>query len=230
MKHSFGKTYVVALGGSIVFPEGIDIDFVKRFKKLVEGLVEDGHRFVLVVGGGKLARMYQDAAGKLVKLSDREKDWIGIHATRSNAQLLHAIFKGMVERDIFDERGKIAKLRKPITIGSGWKPGWSTDFVTSAIAKDLGVSEFIIAGKPDYVYDKDPARYRDAKAFDHLTWDEYRELVPAKWVPGASVPVDPVAAAFAKRNKLKAIVVDGRDLPNFKRLLKGQTFAGTLIE
>ena len=230
MKYTFGKTYIIALGGSIVFPEEINVSFIKQFKKLVEGLAVEGHRFVLVVGGGRLARMYQEAARKIAKLSDNDKDWIGIHATRLNAQLLHAIFGDMVEPVVIDNRNRIRPLRKPVTIGSGWQPGWSTDFVTAAIAKDLKIGEFIIAGKPDYVYRKDPIKYPNAKPFDELSWKEYRKLVPKKWVPGASAPVDPIAAAFAQKHGLKAIVIDGRKLSNFKRLLKGQTFVGTLIQ
>src|SRR3989344_244887 len=195
MKYTFGKTYIIALGGSIVFPEEINVSFIKQFKKLVEGLAVEGHRFVLVVGGGRLARMYQEAARKITKLSDNDKDWIGIHATRLNAQLLHAIFGDMVEPVVIDNRNRIRPLRKPVTIGSGWQPGWSTDFVTAAIAKDLKIGEFIIAGKPDYVYRKDPIKYPNAKPFDELSWKEYRKLVPKKWVPGASAPVDPIAAA-----------------------------------
>lgn len=230
MKYTFGKTCVIALGGSIIFPDKIDIAFIKQLKKLIEILAQDGQRFVLVVGGGRLSRMYQEAARGIANLSDRDKDWIGIHATRSNAQLLHAIFGDMVEPVVIDKRSKVKPLRKSVAIGSGWQPGWSTDFVTSAIAKDLRVKEFIVAGKPDHVYDKDPVKYPRAKAFDELSWREYRKLVPKKWVPGASAPVDPVAAAFAQKHKLKAIVIDGRRLSNFKRLLKGQTFVGTLIQ
>lgn len=180
MRYSFGKKIIIALGGSIIFPDDIDVSFIKKFKKLVEELARDGNQFVFVVGGGKLARIYQDAARKIAKLSDDDKDWIGIHATRSNAQLLHAIFGPIVDPVIFDQRGKLKSLKKPVTIGSGWTPGWSTDFVTSAIASDLGISEFIIAGKPDHVYDKDPAIHNDARAFEHLTWSEYVKLVPKK--------------------------------------------------
>lgn len=230
MRYQFGKRIVIALGGSIVFPKEIDVQFIKKFKRLIEGQVRGGRQFVIVVGGGYLARQYQQASREIAKLTNEDKDWIGIHATRSNAQLLHAIFGSLAEPYVFDERGKIKKLRHPVTIGSGWKPGWSTDFVTAAIAGDLGIKEFIVAGKPDHVYNKDPHKYKNAKAFDHLGWKEYKSFVPAKWVPGASAPVDPVAARFAEKNKMKSIVIDGRRLDNFANLLAGKLFKGTIIE
>ena len=39
-------------------------------------------RTIIVVGGGRTARQYQDAANRLVKLADEDVDWLGIHATR----------------------------------------------------------------------------------------------------------------------------------------------------
>ncbi|KKW17178.1 MAG: Aspartate/glutamate/uridylate kinase [Parcubacteria group bacterium GW2011_GWA1_50_14] len=230
MTYPFGKRIVIALGGSIVFPSEIDVVFIKKFKRLIEEQVGLGKQFVIVVGGGYLSRLYQKASREVANLSDRDKDWIGIHATRTNAQLLHAVFGKLAEPIVFDKRGKLKRLRYPITIGSGWQPGWSTDFVTSAIAGDLGMGEFVVAGKPDHVYNKDPHKYKNAEAFEHLTWKEYRRLVPAKWVPGASAPVDPVGARFAEKKKLKAIVIDGRKLGNFNRMLEGQSFEGTIIE
>ncbi len=230
MKYQFEKNIVIALGGSIVFPNEVDVVFIKKFKRLIEGQALGGKKFVIVVGGGYLSRLYQKASREIADLSDKDKDWIGIHATRANAQLLHAIFGKLAEPIVFDKRWKLKKLQYPVTIGSGWRPGWSTDFVTSAIAGDLGIGEFVVAGKPDHVYSKDPLKYKNAEVFEHLTWKEYRRLVPAKWIPGASAPVDPVAARFAERNKLKSIVVDGRQLDNFSRLLDGKPFNGTLIE
>ena len=115
-----------------------------------------------------------------------------------------------------------------MTIAAGWRPGWSTDYVALQIAADLGVKEAIIAGKPDYVYDKDP-KYPGAKKFEVLSWRDYGKLVPKKWKPGLHAPVDPVGAALAAKEGIKAIVMDGRDLKNFDALLKGKEFKGTIV-
>jgi uridylate kinase len=229
MKYKFGKIVVVALGGSIVHPGEIDTKFLKNFKRFLAPFLKKGMRFVLVVGGGALARRFQDAAGAVSKVNDEDKDWIGIHSTRLNAHLLRTIFRDVADPVIIDSREKIAPPRYPITIGAGWRPGWSTDYVALQIAADLHVHEAIIAGKPAYVYDKDFVKYANAKKFAALTWREYGKFIPKKWRPGLHAPVDPVGAALAAREGLAAIVVEGRNLKNFGALLKGGVFKGTVI-
>lgn len=229
MRHVFSKTIIIALGGSIVFPDQIDWDFLRRFRVFVRKEIRKERKFAIVVGGGRLSRIYQEAAGKVVKVTDEDKDWLGIHATRSNAHLLRAILRDVADPVVLDERHKIRKLSYPVTVASGWRPGWSTDYIAIALAQDFGVPEAVIAGKPPYVYDKDFAIHKDAVPFEELTWRKYRKLIPAKWVPGAHAPVDPVAARLAEEAKIAAIVVNGKDLKNFGNLLSGRNFEGTLI-
>jgi uridylate kinase len=230
MKYAFGKTIVVALGGSIVYPDGIDVAFVKQFRSFALSFIKRKHaKLVIVIGGGRLARVFQDAAGKIAPVVDEDKDWIGIHATRLNAHLLRTIFKHVADPVVIDTRHKIKKLKHPITIAAGWRPGWSTDYVASQLASDFGAKEVIIAGKPSHVYNKDPHKHENASPIERLSWKEYRRLVPKKWVPGLSSPVDPIASALGERAKLKAIIVNGKDLKNFSRLLNGQEFKGSVI-
>ncbi len=220
---------MVALGGSIVFPERIDWAFLRRFRSFILRQVKKGRKFVIVVGGGRLSRMYVEAAAKVTTVKNEDKDWLGIHATRSNAHLLRTIFRDIADPVVIDNRYKIKKLRFPVTIASGWRPGWSTDYVAAALTHDFGVKTFIVAGKPDGVYTKDNVRYKNAKYISKLTWREYRKLIPARWEPGSHAPVDPVAARFAEKNNLVSVVVAGTDLKNFNALLSGGNFRGTCI-
>jgi uridylate kinase len=116
-----------------------------------------------------------------------------------------------------------------MTIASGWRPGWSTDYVAMRIAADFGVGEAIIAGKPAHVYSKDNTKYDDAVPLHELSWREYRKLIPSKWKPGLHAPVDPVGAALGAREGVRAIIIDGRNLKNFATLLNGKEFKGTII-
>lgn len=230
MRYTFSKTVVIALGGSIVHPDGIDVRFLKDFKEFLAPFLRRGTKFVLVVGGGRLSRNFQEAAARVSRtVTDEDKDWIGIHATRLNAHLLRTIFRDVADPVVMDERGKIKKLRAPVTIASGWKPGWSTDYVAMRIAADLGAGEAVIAGRPAHVYDKDHAKHPDAVPFHELTWREYRRLIPARWKPGLHAPVDPVGAALGAREGVRAIIIDGRNMRNFAALLNGKEFKGTII-
>jgi uridylate kinase len=247
MTHKFGDTIVVALGGSVVYPEAIDVPFLKKFRKFVLQYTKQGKKFVIVVGGGRLARFFQTAAHAVTPLTDEDKDWIGIHSTRLNGQLLRTIFRDVADPVIMDARGKMKKLSAkggslpagqagasggnyPVTIAAGWRPGWSTDFVAAAIASDFKIPDYIVVGKPSHVYDRDPHKYKNTKPFDEISWREYRKLIPAVWVPGSHAPVDPVAAKLSAEKKLTAIVLDGGDLKNLGNLLAGKNFIGTIIQ
>lgn len=229
MKHRFSKTIVIALGGSILYPEEIDTKFILEFTKIIRKYVKKGKQFVIVVGGGRVSRLYQKAAAEIAEVTDEDKDWIGIHATRLNGHLLRTVFEDIADPVVIDSRYKTKKLRYPVTIASGWRPGWSTDFISVALAVDFDASEVIVAGKPSHVYDKDFVKYKDAKPFKKISWEKYRALIPKKWSPGFHSPVDPVAARLGEKEGIKAIVMDGRDLKNFSALIDGKEFVGTII-
>jgi uridylate kinase len=225
------QDFVIALGGSIVCPNEVNIAYLKEFRAFLLSQIMLGQRFILVIGGGGPARHYQKAASEIVTVSDEDKDWIGVHATRLNAQLLRTIFQEEANPIIFEARGKISEFGDyPVIIGAGWRPGWSTDFVATQIAADFGVSQTIILGKPEYVYDKDNQLYADAKAIEKMTWKEYMRLIPSEWTPGIHAPVDPVAAQLAQKSNLEVIVAGGRDLANVKNILDGKQFKGTTIK
>jgi uridylate kinase len=233
MHYKFSKIVVVALGGSIVHPDAIDTKFLKDFKKFLAPFLRRGTRFVLVVGGGKLARRFQEAAHDVSKLTDEDKDWIGIHATRLNGHLLRTIFRDVADPVMIDTRHRVAVPKYPVTIAAGWRPGWSTDYVAMQLAADFGADEAIIAGKPSHVYSRDPSKKiagkLPPKKFDRMSWGDYRKLIPRKWKPGLHAPVDPVGAALGERAGVRAVIVDGRNLKNFAALLNGNDFQGTII-
>jgi uridylate kinase len=165
------KLCLIDLGGSAVCPDGIDVEFLKQFREFIKRKIEEGYRFVIVVGGGGICRQYQKAASEVVDIEDKEKDWVGIFATRLNARLLQAIFCDVAYPDLFDERFKMKSFRRPsgeissfgsfeikelgeyqVIIASGWKPGWSTDYVAVQIAVDFKIDTVVNLGKPDYIY------------------------------------------------------------------------------
>ena len=225
------KKFVIALGGSVFFPEEPDPLFIRRFSLFLKKEISTGKKFIIVIGGGALSRKYQQLISKVTKISDYDKDWIGIKVTQLNAFLLKTIFKKIAHPEIFDQRFKIKKFGNfPLIIGAGWKPGWSTDFVALQITIDFGLKETIILGKPDYVYDKDFEKEKKAKPIKKLTWSKYLNLIPKKWKPGLRVPVDPLAGKLAKEKKIRVIVAQGRDLLNLKRILERKPFKGTIID
>ncbi|HHD92416.1 MAG TPA: UMP kinase, partial [Candidatus Portnoybacteria bacterium] len=81
------KKTVIHLGGSIVCPDDkIEVDYLIELRQFILQKVSDQWQFVIVIGGGGLARSYQGFVSEIVSdISNEDKDWIGIHATRMNA-------------------------------------------------------------------------------------------------------------------------------------------------
>lgn len=225
------KKFVIALGGSIAFPQEIDIVFLGKFYLFLKKEIQRGNKFIIIIGGGAVARTYQNAASKITKLlSNKDKDWLGIHATRLNAHLLRTIFRKEANPVIFDERFKIKKFGKhSLIIGAGWRPGWSTDFVAVQIAADFKIKQAIILGKPSYVYIADFEKESKARPIEKISWKDYLKLIPSEWIPGLRVPVDPLAAKLAKKENIKVIIANGKDFNNLKKILRGEKFKGTII-
>lgn len=223
------KVFIIALGGSAIMPGKINTGLLKNFRKLILKQIKSGKKFIIVSGGGKLARDYQKAAKKIVTLPYEDMDWLGIHSTRLNAHLLRTIFRKEAGPVVLNSEEKPIKFRKSVIIASGWRPGWSTDYVAIRLAKKIGADSAIIAGKPAYVYTKDNQKHKDAKPIKKISWNEYRKLIPGKWTPGMSSPVDPIAAKFAKKWKISAYIVNGANLNNLENLLNGKKFIGTTI-
>jgi len=225
------KKFIIALGGSVVAPQEIDAIFLKKFCLFLKKEIKKGNKFIIAVGGGAIARKYQNAAVSINKVSNEDKDWLGIYGTYLNAQLLRTMLKQEANPLIFDKRFKIKNFGKyPLIIGAGWKPGWSTDFVAVRIAVDYKIKEVIILGKPDYVYTADFEKDKKARPIGKLDWQDYLKLIPDRWSPGLRAPVDPVAARLAKKENIKAIVAYGRDIKNLKKILRREKFKGTIVE
>lgn len=224
------KLRLIDLGGSAVCPGGIDVEFLKRFREFIKKKIGEGYKFIIVVGGGKICREYQKAAGEAADISNKEKDWVGIFATRLNARLLRAIFCDVAHPDLFDARFRMKEFGKyPIIVSSGWEPGWSTDYVAVQIAVDFQIDTAINLGKPDYIYTSDPGKDSGAKPIEKLSWDDYWKMTPSEWTPGLNFPLDPVAAKLAEKENIKIIVAGVKDLDNLEKILEGKEFKGTTV-
>ena len=223
------RAVVVSLGGSTIVPEKIDVRFLRAFRKLILKYIAKGTTFVLICGGGRTCRLYIEAASKIAKISDEDLDWLGVHSTRLNAQLLRTIFRDVASPKIIKNPTKPIDAKKSVIIAAGWKPGFSTDFDAIMLAKNLNVGTVVNLSNVPYVYDKNPRKYKNAKPIKEMGWSQYTKLVGLKWSPGRNVPFDPVASRLAKKSKIKVIVMNGKKLGNLRRFLAGKTFTGTVI-
>jgi uridylate kinase len=220
------KTVVISLGGSIIVPETVDVAFLKRFKGIIESLADE--RFIIICGGGKVCRNYQQAARETAAVTNSDLDWIGIAATRLNAELVRSIFGTKALSKVIHDPNEKIEPSKRVIIGAGFEPGSSTDLRAVQLAKRFDAVRVINMSNIDYVYSADPKKDPDAKKLTAISWSDFQLLVGDKWDPGLNMPFDPIASKEAGRIGLEVIIV-GNDVNNLERLLKGEDFEGTTI-
>ncbi|MDA3822886.1 MAG: UMP kinase [Bacteroidales bacterium] len=223
---------VLSLGGSIISPDNIDVEFVRSFTKAVsEYLEEDSNRHLIIVtGGGAPARVYQHAYKTIVKEPIADLlDEIGIAATRLNAALIRAAFSSYCDEEVVTDPTAEIAFTSRVLIASGWKPGFSSDTDAVYLAKRFGAKKVINLSNIAKVYTADPKIDPTATPIDHITWKEFRLMVGDTWIPGKNVPFDPIASKKAESHGLKVICADGRNIENTIHILKNEKFVGTVI-
>jgi uridylate kinase len=226
-------TYVLSLGGSLVVPyEGIDTKFLSEFNEFIRDQVSSKkRRFFIVVGGGATTRQYQKAASQVrgKELENQDLDWIGIHVTRLNAQVIRTIFQDIADQRVIKHYEIILKIDKPVAIAAGWKPGWSTDYCAVTLCQDYGIQSMINLTNVDKVFDKDPREFPNAKPLDVISWAEYRKMVGDTWTPGLNAPFDPIASKLAEEMEVTVKILNGKNLDNLAHALDDTSFIGTTI-
>lgn len=215
-----------SVGGSIVNPGQIDVVLLRKLKSVLLGAART-RRVGVVVGGGYPSRQYIDAAKKLGVRNVDAHHWIGIRGTHMNAQLVQAVLdpKHLV---IVDEYASV-KPQGRIIVGGGEEPGHSTDYDTVLLAEKLKAKVIYNLSNIDYVYDKDPRKFKNAKPLKDFTWAAYVRRFPLKFRPGMHLPFDPHAVRRARANGMIVIILNGRNIPNLKKAISGKPFRGTVV-
>ena len=231
-RNSAEPPIVLSIGGSLVSKQdGPDIEFLKELNIFIRKHVAEGRRFFLVVGGGKIARNYIDAGRSVISgMAPEDMDWLGVHATHLNGHLIRSIFQDIAHpRVIQSYDRKLVNWKESLVIGAGWKPGWSTDYCATMLAKDYGAAVIINLSNIDYVYDSDPYKNPNAKPIKYMTWGELEQFVGTQWSPGLSAPFDPIATQLAKRHNLTVVIASGQDFNNLDKVITGDAFKGTVV-
>lgn len=222
------ESIVISLGGSLIVPDEIDTDFLRVFRDLISEFKDK--KIIIICGGGKIARNYQNAARKILKLNNKDADWLGIYAIKINALLVKIIFGNLAHETMVDYPYRRINFKEKVLIASVAKPGWSSDYDAVLLAKNFGIKKLVNLSNINFVYDKDPKKFKNAKPIKLISWKEFRNLLPKKWSPGLNAPFDPVAAREAEKIKLEVTVMNGKNMNNFKNYLEGKKFIGTLIK
>lgn len=226
-------TKVLSVGGSIIAPKDVDVNFLKTFMSMIKDYVlqNSSARVILVAGGGHIARLYQDAYKNCTDAFDSSSaDWLGVMATRLNAQLLKEVAGDLcLEPVVTDPTCDIAFTGK-ILVAAGWMPGFSSDNDAVLLAQKFNADTVVNLSNIKKVYTDDPKTNPQAAPLDKISWDDFCKIVGDTWTPGKNTPFDPIASKKAKKLGLKVICADGKDIQNTYNILSGKDFIGTVIQ
>lgn len=228
--------FVLKVGGSVISTSEENIFDVNAANNIVNKLKSfiSENKFVLVLGGGSLARKYQ-AITKTFTNDHTLIDWAGTSACNMNATMMRCLLGDLCEdRAVVDLQVTLKdeiKFDKPFLCFGAADPGVSSD--TDAIYAALRTnSKTIISLKNvDGVYDSNPNENPNAKRFNSISWEDYRRdiLKTDVFTPKMAVPVDPIASKLAQENKMKFIICNGNDLDNLGNIIESKEFVGTTI-
>lgn len=220
---------ILSVGGSLIVPDAIDLEFVRALRELLRTYAAEGKRFIVVTGGGKTSRNYQRAAAELSPITKDENDDLGIGVTRLNAHFMALALKDIASQKLLGNPEAPFEFTHPVHIGAGWDVGASTDIDSVFFAATSGAKRLINLSNIDYAYTADPKKDPTATPIKETTWKEFRKILPDEWTPGTNTPFDPVAAKKAEELGLEVVIMNGKKLDQLENYLGGREFVGTVI-
>lgn len=231
-------TKILSVGGSIIVPEKPDTTFLSEFVSMcISWLKSDkNNRLILVAGGGAPARVYQNAYNEVAEKTGlgaqaNSADWIGIMATRINAQLLKACFGDYCKNDVvYNPTAENLAFDGQVLVASGWKPGFSTDTDAVYLGEKFDGKTIVNLSNIEKVYTDDPRKNPDAKPLDTISWADFRKMVGDEWTPGKNCPFDPIASKKAQELGMTVICAGGKNIANIKAILEDKEYIGTTIQ
>jgi len=221
----------ICLGGSILVPEQPDVDTIHAAAGVLRDLRKKGYELLVVVGGGKVARVYINTARKF-KATDVYCDTLGIDVTRLNARLLIAALGGIAEQNpvtTFEAAVRVM-LRGKIPIMGGTVPGHTTDAVAAGLADASKSDMLVFFTNVDGVYTADPKLDPRAKKIETITSHQLLEMVAdVEMKPGITTIVDPISAKIIDRSRIKTLVLEKHEIPRLQKVLEGAEHSGTTV-
>lgn len=220
------RVTVISLGGSLIVPDKVDVNFLKKFKAVIDKF---DRKFVIVCGGGSVARTYINALDSL-KVNIYEKSLMGIGITRTNARFMIKLFKDAsktVPKSMTEVSKVLAKNKIVFCGGLRYEPDNTSDGTAAKLAYYFR-SDFINLTNVKGLFDKDP-KLKGAKFISKISYSDFDKMVrKIKYKPGQHFVLDQTANEVIQRHKIKTVIL-GKDLKQLENYLKGRKFVGTLI-
>ena len=230
------KRVLLKLSGEVLkggMSYGIDLAALQKISDDIRQVYSLGTEIAIVIGGGNIFRGISESS----KGMDRANaDYMGMLATVINSlalqeylekdgvptRVMSAIQMRQVAEPYIRRRAMHHLEKKRVVIfaaGTG-NPFFTTDTAAALRAQEINAEVILKATKVDGVYDKDPAKHRDAKRFVELT---YQDVLSRKLRI-----MDLTAITLCMEHKMPIIVFDLNVTGNIYKAVQGKKI-GTFI-
>ena len=237
MKLKYSKILLKLSGEVFEGEKGYGIDFSKvlDFASEIKDIYDKGVLIGIVVGGGNIWRFRDFSNVDFLERTD--SDMLGMTATVMNSVVLFSALKklGLKARvlsafpcESLVETYNISKAKKYfkdgeilIFAGGTGSPFFTTDSASALRALEMECEVLLKATKVDFVYDKDPLKYKDAKKFESLS---FKDVINKKL--GV---MDLTCASLLDESGVSMLVFNLNKKGNIKKAVLGEKI-GTIIK
>lgn len=224
---------VLSLGGSLIIPKKVDHAFLENFKRIVRKNYRK-HKFVIICGGGAIARKYISILKKQGK-SKRDQSLAGIRATKMNALFMTQFFEKeahanqTLPKSMKEVKKHLAK-NKIVFLGAlQYNTNETSDGTAAKLANYLK-TDFINMTNIKGLYTSNPKTNKKAKFIPKISWKDFeKRALKIKYKPGQHFILDQNAATLIRKHKIKTYII-GKNLSNLDSILNNKKFTGTTIE
>ena len=227
------RKIVLKVGGSLLFDANLQIreEIVKNFAQILK---DSKHIAAVIVGGGKLARTYINAA-RILDANEALCDTFGIGVSRLNALLLITTLgnRAFPEPITSVTEAREKSLWNRILVSGGFIPGQSTTSVTFEIGESIGATDILILTNVDGIYDSDPNKNPSAKKFDEISIPKLEKVIYGEGgnqqaAAGEYRIFDAVSMQILKRSSIQVRLANGEKMPELRRLLVEEDFSSKI--
>jgi uridylate kinase len=214
---------------------GIHPEVLKATALELSGVWNLGVQVGIVVGGGNIFRGLKGASAGMDRA---QSDYMGMLATVINSLALQDALEQVGVPTRVQTAIEIRQIAEPyirrravrhfekgrfviFAAGTG-NPYFSTDTAAALRAMEVHADALFKATKVDGVFDKDPAKFDDAKMYDRMSFDRF--------INDRIGVMDSTAATLCRDNKMEIRVFKLTTPGNIKNVVFGDTSIGTTVE
>lgn len=234
MQRKYGRILLKLSGEVLAGRErfGLDYEAIGSICEEIVEVAKEGIEIAMVVGGGNIIR-----GAQTVSVERAQADYMGMLGTVINALALQdalerqgqptrvqsAIEMREIAEPVIRRRAirHLEKARIVIFAAGTGSPYFSTDTTAALRASEIGADCLMKATKVDGIYDKDPAKFKDAKKLPHITYDEALQM--------HLKVMDAAAFSLCEENKIPIVVFDVLKKGNLRKLLLENEEIGSTV-